>query len=133
MPTLLAVAKEPSYLLFAIALISCRLFDSAFGFFLSSIMYKMSDVSMLWARILSPHSFIACCGPSWKDILAFFPQSAYLLLLNPFQYIHEAGRGAIFGQVGFIPFWRCIGVLLSVTFFLIIFGRNRLKKRFDFF
>jgi hypothetical protein len=131
-PRLLLVAKEPSLIKFLPVLLISRLFDSAFGFWLSSTMRTMSDVSMLWARILSPLSFIACNGPPWKEVAVFFPISGYLLLLNPFLYIHEAGRASIFGQSGYISYSLSIFVLVIATIVLMSWGRLRLQKRFDF-
>jgi hypothetical protein len=131
-PKLLLVAKEPSLIKFIPVLLISRLFDSAFGFWLSSLMRSMSDVSMLWARILSPLSFIACNGPPWKEVVAFFPVSGYLLLLNPFQYINEAGRASIFGQIGYVSYPLSIFILVIMTIVLMSSGRKRLQKRFDF-
>jgi len=66
---------------------------------------------------------------SWLMIHKAFPIGSYFDLLNPYLYIFEGLRGAIFGPQGALNFWVCCLVLTTLTITFFFLGTRSFKKR----
>ncbi|MFC1854438.1 hypothetical protein ACFLY6_01020 [Candidatus Dependentiae bacterium] len=120
-----------SIVLLMFSLVLIQFFDAVMGLWGASYTKKMSEIVRVWARVINPMSFIATFSPKWPMIISSYPVGGWLLLANPFLYVHEMGRSAVFGSSGFIPPVICALMLVVFSLIFAFFGLRRLKRRFD--
>lgn len=62
----------------------------------------------IWQRILIPLNSFGCLMFAWKRLYGFSPLFARSLLLNPFTFICEGLRAALFGNDAYISVYYCV-------------------------
>lgn len=108
------------------------LFTSCFFLLLASIAKNRKNLHKIGFRIIFPLWFFGATQFPWQVIYdKVSPKLAYILLANPWVYAMEGMHAATMGQQGFLPFWVCLGVLLTASFLFGTVGIARLIKRLD--
>ncbi|NBP02965.1 MAG: hypothetical protein EBU90_23205 [Proteobacteria bacterium] len=108
-----------------------NVFFGFLGLFTASLMQKISDVRNMWMRVLFPMWFIGGLNNSLSAVQKVAPTFAKVLLLNPIIYISEGMRAAMLGQEGFLNYWICCLVLVTLTIIIGVFAVKRFKKKLD--
>lgn len=85
----------------------------------------------IWQRILIPLNSFGCFLFSWKRLYAFSPLFARAILINPFTFMAEGLRAALFGNEAYISVYYCIPVLcfwaLIAVFILVKYVGKRME------
>jgi len=110
--------------------ISC-IFFGTFALWAASLAGNVARFMRLELRIAGPLFFI--CGYSfpWHTLHRISPIMGKLMLFTPWIYAYEGVRVSIFGQLEYINYWICFGMLIL---FIILFGIHGLylfRKRLD--
>ncbi|MBX9830824.1 ABC transporter permease [Candidatus Babeliales bacterium] len=117
---------------FFIVFFSINLCSSFFGLLMVSMVASMSEIMKVWNRFLFPLWFFGCSQYPWETLHELSPKLAYVCLANPYVYGMEGIRAAALGQEGYLPYWSCVGMLLTFAVSFGIIATRRLKKRLDF-
>ncbi len=117
---------------FILMFLSICLFTGCFFILLSSIAKNRNNLRKIGLRIIFPLWFFGAGQFPWQVIYdKVSPKLAYVLLANPWVYAMEGMHAATIGQQGFLPFWICLGAVLTVSFLFGSVGIARLMKRLD--
>lgn len=111
--------------------LSLNLFYGFFSLWLTSMLKNISDVGILWVRVINPLIMFGAYFYSWKAVYAFSPLIGYLNLLNPVVYAMEGMHAAALGQEGYLSFWICLPLLWLFTIACAWHGTRRLQQRLD--
>lgn len=114
-----------------IALVSSCFFFACFLLIIVSITKSTKHVEHLFMRVMFPLWFIGGFQFSWFMLLKLNKIIAYIALISPYTYAHEAARAAVLGQEGYIAFHICIAILLVGGLIFAYIGYKRLKKQLD--
>lgn len=79
------------------------------------IMGSTTYISSWYRRCNFPMIVFGGLWMQWSTMYSFSPLVGYIGLCNPLIYISEALRSSVFGPAGFIPFWICISILLTLS------------------
>lgn len=109
-----------------------NLFFGFFSIFLVSILKGMRSIPTMWIRILNPMWFFGCNFFPWSKAYCLSPIIGYAILVNPFVYIMEGTRAAMFGQAGYLPYALSVAALCGFIILAAFVGIKRLKKRLDY-
>lgn len=117
------------------ALVSMLLISAFFitNFVLCAFCY-MPDMSynrLFWRRFVFPLAYMSGFLVTWHVIKTFSPTLAYCMLINPFVYILEGVRRALFGLDIFFPCWICGGMLLVFATIFMLLGIYLFRKKLD--
>jgi ABC-type multidrug transport system permease subunit len=86
----------------------------------------------IWPRILTPMNSFGCFMFSWKNFYAFSPLFARVLLINPFTFIAEGLRAALFGNAEYISVYYCVPAVCLWTalslWVLFVYVRKRVDS-----
>jgi ABC-2 type transport system permease protein len=111
--------------------ITINLFYGFFSLWLTSMLKKMTDLGVLWVRVINPIIMFGAFFYSWHSIYQLSPSIAIFDLINPLVYVMEGMRAAALGQEGFISYWICLPALWVYIIACAWHGTSRLQKRLD--
>lgn len=111
--------------------ISINLFYGFFGLWLTSMLKNISDVGILWVRVINPLIMFGAYFYSWYAVYGFSHAIGYLNLLNPVVYAMEGMHAAALGQEGFLSFWISLPLLWVFTIACAWHAIRRLQTRLD--
>jgi ABC-type polysaccharide/polyol phosphate export permease len=106
-------------------------FVGFFGLLLAAYTPSMRYFENVWTRVVFPLWFLGGYQFTWATLLKQIPGLAYINLLNPMTYMLEAFRSAFLGQVGYLNFWLCCGVLIVFTIVSAWLAIRKLMLRLD--
>lgn len=125
----LSIINYPKLILIFIA---SNLFYGYFSLWLTSVIKGGLDTTtMIWVRVVVPLFMFGGYYYSWAAAYSMSSIVGYISLGNPLIYITEGMRAATLGQEGFLPFWTCLFAVLGFTFFCMVHGIYRLRKKLD--
>ena len=116
------------YLIFFFLL---QIFFGFFALLITSYIGNMVQYERAWVRVVWPLAFLGGYQFSWQVFYKSLPYLAYLNLLNPITYCLEGFRAAVLGQVGYLNFWLCFGMLLIFTILTAHVGIKKFMHRLD--
>lgn len=109
-----------------------NLFNGFFSIFIATSIKGLDDLKILWIRILFPVWFFGGSQFSLQTLYNISPIFAKISSFNPYLYVFEGIRSAVFGPDDYVAFWKCALILVVSTFLFAWIGIKRLKKRLDF-
>ncbi len=125
----LAIINIPKSIL---AFLMSNVFFGFFGLFMISLIRTLLSLENVFMRVMYPLWILGGFQFTWKALYGVNPLFAFINLLNPYIYGNEGFRGAMLGQVDYLPFWICIGMLAGMTTICGVVSIVRLKKKLDF-
>lgn len=114
---------------FLLIFIVANLFYGFFALWIASLIKDLRTLSWIGSRVILPLMMFSCYYYSWQSVYEMSRPLSYLQLLNPLVYAVEGTRAAVLGQTGFLNYWVCLGVLLSVMSIMLFDGIFRLRRR----
>jgi hypothetical protein len=96
---------------------ACWLTTGVFYTAVGSIRHS-TELSMIWRAFIYPLFMLGGSLVPWKVTAAYWPSLGYLLLANPYVYVTEGFRQALFGSSLFFPLPLCLAMMF---FFSILF------------
>jgi ABC-type multidrug transport system permease subunit len=109
-----------------------NIFYGSWTIFITSIIKKTKNVSMLFGRIQFPLWFMGGFQFSWETLYKVTPLLATIDLINPILYINEGYKEAILGTQSFLSCYHLIAITLIFSLVLFMWGYHRIKKQIDF-
>jgi ABC-type polysaccharide/polyol phosphate export permease len=97
----------------------------------ASFVRDMRMLGQVWSRLLHPLWFLGGFQFKWAALYQKSPVLGYLALCNPIIHITEGMRGAVFGPVGYLPYWLTTTTLMVLIVCMTIHAIIRFKKRLD--
>ena len=85
----------------------------------------------IWLRILIPIHALGCFMFSWKRLYTFSPFFARVLLINPFTFIAEGLRAALFGNDKYISVYYCVPIVCAWTVVVVWILLRYVRKRIE--
>lgn len=116
---------------FLLIFFASSLFYGSYTIFITTRVADMTQIGNVWMRFVYPLWFLGGYQFSWQSLKSISPALAYVNLANPMLYIMEGTRAAALGQVGYLNFWLCVGMILLFCCISTIVGIILLKKRLD--
>ncbi len=120
-----------SYFKMILMFITLNLFYGYFSLWITSMLKNISNLGILWVRVINPLIMFGAYFYSWVAVFKVSPVIGYVNLINPLVYAMEGMRAAALGQEGYLPFWISMPVLLLFTLACAWHGMRRLQKRLD--
>ena len=127
-PMAIWIPAEPVYphiqnwFLFVLVLVMASLLAGTLGLAIGSSV-SPKHIGLVFSIIVVPITFLGCVYYPWSG-LKNIPWLKYAVLLNPIVYISEGLRASVTPGVQHMPVW---GILLALTFFLLLLGRFGMK------
>jgi hypothetical protein len=121
-----------SWLLFASMFMLCNIFCACFTLFIATIIPNAPlGATVAWMRYVFPLWYLGGFQFTWHGLARIAPLFAKINLLNPYTYMMEGMRSAMFPQGEHISssICACMLILFSVGFFTL--GSYRIKKQLD--
>lgn len=117
--------------LVALMYLATQLFLGTLGLWLASLFQHQGMLMVARIGLIGPMWTIGCYAFPHQLLLKAFPVIGYMDYLNPFTYLHEGMRSALFGQ-GFISGWLCLVVVIAITLGMTVHALHMFKQRFDY-
>ena len=111
--------------------ITANLFFGSFALWLGSMLKKMGDITHLFLRFINPLFMFGAYFYPWREALKLSDILGYGTLINPMVYVMEGMRAAALGQMGYLPYWLCLGMLWVFILACGTHATRRLKRRLD--
>ena len=99
---------------------------------LSAVIFRSNErLWQIWPRWGILFFNVSGLRASWTTMHVAFPTIMWLDFCNPYFYVFEGMRSAIFGQAGYINFWLCCCMVIFASICSLLVGIQLFKKRFD--
>jgi ABC-2 type transport system permease protein len=116
-----------NWALFLLILVAASTLTASLGLLLGTVM-DPRKMQMLFAVILLPATMLGCVYYPWSALHAI-RWLQILVLLNPMVYMSEGLRAVLTPELGHMPLWAVLPVLIGGTVLFGYFGTRTFKKR----
>lgn len=106
-------------------------FFACFLLIIVALAKTLENTEHIFMRIMFPLWFIGGFQFSWQTLFSVNQHFAYLALISPYTYAHEAARAAIINPQQFLNGWMCVDILILLSLVCGFIGYIKIKRNLD--